>query len=204
MVAECGRDSRGSQGLPPGIRFHAGHTWVRPIGLEIAFVGATEFAVGFTGDLEGISLPREFDLLRAGQLTWALVSKRGRRLHQVSPVGGRILVANSYLDGNIGELRRSTYHRGWVLCVQSPSIPFELQNLFSHEADQVSLERTLRAMRKVLGSPLRIPFRDGEWRPNFGDEFSDEEWEALRSELFPDPRPPFPRVERRRSCPYEN
>jgi glycine cleavage system H lipoate-binding protein len=193
-----------SKDWPPGIRFHPGHTWAYLIGLELAFVGATDFAIAFTGDLAGVSLPREFNLIRAGQPAWTLISKRGRRLQQVSPLGGRILVANSYLLENAGELRRSPYDQGWVLCVQSPSIPYELRTLFSHEADQVSLDRTLRSMKRVLGSSVRLPLEDKVWRPAFGDEFTDEEWEALRSELFPVPQPPVPRVERNRWHRYEN
>jgi glycine cleavage system H lipoate-binding protein len=204
MIGEFRKNHSGPDEPPAGIRFHAGHTWAYLIGLELAFVGTTDFAVGFTGDLASISLPREFDLLQAGQPTWTLLSKRGRRLQQVSPVGGRILVTNSYLVENMGVLRRSPYHQGWILCLQSPSIPYELQNLFSRQSDRVSLDRTLRSMRKVLGSPLRLPFKNGEWMPAFGDGFSDEEWEHLRVELFPDPKPHSSREEGTRRCRHES
>lgn len=204
MTRTFRRDHPLPNGLPAGIRFHGGHSWASLIGLELAFVGATEFAIGFTGALAGITLPKEWGLLRAGQLTWTLVSKRGRELQQVSPVGGRILVSNSHIVDHVARLPRSPYLRGWILCLQSPSIPLELRTLFSQEADRLSLDRTIRFMRKVLGSSLRVPFRDGEWMPAFGDDFSDKEWEALRTELFPAPLPPGPGIERNRTDRYEN
>jgi glycine cleavage system H lipoate-binding protein len=181
------KDTFAPGGFPAEIRFHGGHTWASLIGLELAFVGATEFAVGFAGALADITFPREQGLVRAGQVAWTLVSNRSRKLQQVSPLGGRILVANSYLVEHVAKLPRSPYHRGWILCLQSPSVPHELQQLLSHEAHQVSLDQTIRTMQDILGSSRNLPLQDGRWRPAFGDEFSDEEWEALRTELFPAP-----------------
>jgi hypothetical protein len=60
-----------------------------------------------------------------------------------------------------------------------------MRNLLSHEPDLLGLERTCKRITSVLGTPLRLPFGDGKWKPLFGDEFSDEEWETLRRDLFP-------------------
>ena len=170
---------------PAGVRFHPGHTWVRLIGFDLALVGATDFAANFAGNLAGISLPRESRLLGAGGVAWTFISDKGRRLAQVAPIGGQVLAVNSDLVEDIGGLARSPYNHGWVLCLQSATIPDQMRNLLSHEADQLRFDRTCSTITRVLGSALRLPFRDGKWSPAFGDELSDEEWEALRHELFP-------------------
>jgi len=175
----------GRESPPSGLRFHPGHTWVRLLSLDLAFVGVTDFAVNFTGTVAGISLPREFRLLRLGQEAWVLSSGRGRRLTQVSPIGGQILAVNSDLLEDPAGLARSPYHHAWLLCLQSVTIPEQMRKLLAHEADQIWLARTRSTMISVLGSPLRLPLEGNQWEPAFGDELGDEEWEALRQKLFP-------------------
>jgi glycine cleavage system H lipoate-binding protein len=170
---------------PAGFRFHPGHTWVRLLSVNLAFVGTTDFAVNFAGELEGLSLPREFRLMVQGEEAWVFTSAKGRRLSQVAPVGGQVLAVNRGLFEDVGGLTRSPYHHGWLLCLQSGTIPDQIRNLLSEEADRFWMDRTCSAITSILGSALRLPFRDGEWSPAFGDSFSDEEWEALRHKLFP-------------------
>ena len=171
--------------LPAGIRFHSGHTWARLVSDNMVFVGATEFAIKFTGSLTGLSLPRSSEIVREGEPTWTFLSRNGRTLGQASAIGGQVLVANSDLLEDPSELRRSPHQGGWLLCLRSPDIARDLGKLGPREADRAWLDRTLDTMEAVWGSPLRVPFQDGTWRPEFGDEFSDEEWGTLRKKLFP-------------------
>ena len=187
MVSVASSIEERRENPPPGTLFHSGHTWVRLISDDLAFVGATDFAVNFVGGLAGVSLPGEFCPLRKEETAWALTSEKGRRLHQVAPIGGWILAVNSALLENVNGLERSPYNLGWLLCLQSATIPHQMGNLLSHEPDRLWSDRTCSSMRTVLGSALRLPFRDDSWRPSFGDDFSDEEWEALRRRLFPAP-----------------
>ena len=170
---------------PAGCRFHPGHTWVRLVSLDLAFVGTTDFAVNFAGDVVGLSLPQEFRLLEEGRKAWVFTSAKGRRLTQMAPIRGQVLAVNKDLVEDVSGLARSPYHRGWLLCLQSPTIPLQMRSLLSQEADQVWLDRICSTTSAVLGSPLRLPLRDGGWSPAFGDAFSDEEWEVLRHKLFP-------------------
>jgi glycine cleavage system H protein len=192
MKTAVAGETDGRRGLPPaGLRFHTGHTWVRLVSVDLALVGATDFAVSFAGGLAEISLPHEFSLLRPGDTAWTLCTSRGRCLSQVSPIGGQILAVNSDVREDPTVLNRSPYHTGWVLCVRSPSIPYHMRNLLSHEPDLLGLERTFRRMNSVLGTALRLPYADGKWKPGFGDDLNDEEWEALRRDLFPSASPPL-------------
>lgn len=175
--------TRGS--LPAGIRFHSGHTWIRRVSVNLAFVGPTEFAINFAGSLTDLSLPTDFKPLKAGDTAWTFIAKNGRVLDQVSPIGGDVLVVNSDILDDLGGLRRSPYDDGWLLCLRSPSISEKTEGLLSQEPDRLWLDQTFRSMEAVLDLPSRVPYRDARWRPEFGDEFSDREWEALRKSLFP-------------------
>jgi glycine cleavage system H protein len=185
-MSEVSTPVPGQQQSPPaGIRYSLGHTWVRLVSVDLALLGATEFAVNFTGSLTGISLPPEFNFLRLGETAWTFTSSRSRRLSQIAPIGGQVLAVNSDVLEDPGWVHRSPYRIGWILCIRSPTIPHLMRNLLSHEPDLLGLERTCNRMTSVLGTALRLPFRDGGWKPQFGDEFNDEEWETLRREFFP-------------------
>jgi len=170
---------------PAGVRFHPGHTWVRLVSMDLALVGSTRFAVSFAGTLAGISLPGEFTILRRGNPAWTFTSTAGRRLSQVSPVGGQVLAVNPVIQDDPGGLHRSPYRAGWMLCIRSPDLLLQMRNLLSREPDLLGLERLCKRMVSVLGTALRLPNVDGKWSPFFGDDFDAEEWESLRREFFP-------------------
>jgi len=171
--------------VPAGLLFHSGHTYVRIISADLAFVGATRFAVGFVGSIGQVLRPPEYHRLSSGELAWTLVSRAGRKLVQTSPVGGRVLVVNKDLLDDPGRLENSTYQRGWVLCIQSPNLQGSLADLLPLEPDRLWLDHTLKVMEGILGDEGNLLFPDGTWRPGFGDGFSVQQWEALRHRLFP-------------------
>jgi glycine cleavage system H protein len=178
---------KGQRNPPAGFRYSLGHTWVQLVSIDLALLGATEFAVSFAGRLAEVTPIRESKLLRTGETAWTFTSLKGRRLSQVSPIGGQVLAANSDILDDPALLQESPYETGWILCVRSPSIPHFMGKLLSQEPDLLCLERTCQCMTSVLGTALRLPFRDGGWRPCFGDEFNDEEWQTLCQEFFPSP-----------------
>jgi glycine cleavage system H protein len=183
--------------LPDGIRFHRGHTWVRPISIDLAFVGATEFAVRFAGNLTELSLPVEFRYVRVGDPVWTFTSATGRKLTQLAPVGGLVLAVNESLLEDLTQLQSSPYRFGWIICLQSRSIPQQMRNLLSHQPDRVWFDRTCSTMRSVLGSALQLPAREDAWKPAFGEDFSDEEWECLSLKLFQESVAPGPEPKRK-------
>jgi len=184
-MTEVARSIDEGKEIPPaGLRFHSGHTWVRLVSLDLALVGPTGFAVSFAGSMAGISLPREFSLLRPGETAWTFTTAKGRHLSQISPIGGQVLAVNSDVREDPSQLERSPYRAGWIMCMRSPDIPYRMRSLLSQEPDLLGLDRTCKRMTSVLGTALRLPYRDGGWEPQFGDGFSDEEWEALRRDLF--------------------
>lgn len=174
-----------SADVPAGLLFHSGHTYVRIISADLAFVGATRFAVGFVGAVGQVLLPPEYHRLASGEMAWTLVSRTGRRLVQTSPVGGRVLVVNKDLLDEPGRVANSTYQQGWILCIQSPSLHGSLGDLLPLEPDRIWLDHTLKVMEAAPGVDESLLFRDGTWRPAFGDAFSIEQWETLRHKLFP-------------------
>ena len=191
MRTETAGDTDGRWGIPPaGVRFHRGHTWLRLVSVDLALLGPTEFAVNFAGGLSEICLPRESTLLRPGDTAWTLSTSSGRYLAQVSPVGGQVLAVNSDVREDPTVLSRSPYHAGWILCIRSPNIPQHMRNLLPHEPDLLGPERTFAQIRSVSSTPLRLLYEDGKWKPGFGDDLKDEEWERLRRHFFPPPGPP--------------
>jgi glycine cleavage system H protein len=171
---------------PKDFLYHPGHTWVRVHDDKLVSVGATDFAMHFTGQLAAAQLPKEGARLQQGDPAWTLISARGRRVRQEMPIDGKVLAVNEELLRHPELGLRAPYDKGWILRVQPRDLKNSIRNLFSGTAAAAWNDAARASIAERLSPALGALAHDGgEWLEGFGDRLDDGDWEALRRELFP-------------------
>ena len=113
---------------PDSLRYHAGHGWLQRERLNIARVGADEFAAALAGDVTKIELPKPGQWVRQGQKVWAL-HRNGEVAEMVSPIEGEVIEVNQEVVRNPALLRDDPYGRGWLMTVNVPDEENTTRNL---------------------------------------------------------------------------
>jgi len=171
--------------------FHPGQTWARVAPNGLVTVGVTEFASSFAGSLSRVKLPARGGRLEQGEPAWTLVSDRNRRLTQVMPVEGKVIAVNKKLREDPALLQESPYENGWLLCVRPRRLQDTLSNLLHGKSADAWKTSSREALVSRLAPALGTVAHDGgEWAAGFGDRLDDDDWEAVKADLFPDAEPP--------------
>jgi glycine cleavage system H protein len=174
------------------VLFHPGHTWLQVHGDGLASVGLTAFAGNFAGEIDQIDMPPEGKRLRQAERGWSVVSKGGRRLDLAMPVGGRVLAVNPAVLRDPTLIQRRPYDQGWILRIKPSRAAAAVRNLLPLRAAQSWLDAARVAVTSRLSRTSTVPAYDGgEWAPAFGEWLEEEDWTALRQELFPALPPPL-------------
>lgn len=174
-------------GHPEGLFFHPGHSWARLFPDGLVTVGASDFATGFAGRIVRVDMPREGTELRQGDPAWTLVSSVRRELTQAMPVDGEIVEVNHELFEHPLLAERSPFGAGWILRVRPKRLRESLSNLIPKGLVDSWNGLTLSRVSARLSPDLGALANDGgQWSPGFGDYLSDDDWEALRKEMFPE------------------
>lgn len=165
-----------SEKLRAGAAFlHPGMAWVRGPSGRAVTVGASEFAVDFTGSLAAIELPRVGDRLRDGDAALTLVSASGRRLPLPTPVAGRVLAVNPdpLADPD-----------GWLLRVKPAGA---LESLLDGKAARRWVDEARALVLSRLEPAVGPLAHDGgAWTPAWGELLDDRTWTQVKTELFPE------------------
>ena len=174
-------------GQPPAqFLFHPGHTWVHLHESGLATIGVTEFASNFAGTLSGVELPREGYRIRKGESAWTLVSGGHRRVEQSMPIDGKVIAVNPQLLENPDLLQNSPYENGWILRVRPKKSLVLNTDFFSESAVKAWFDAARDTIASRLTPAMGTLAQDGgEWLTAFGDHLDDDEWENLKSDLFP-------------------
>jgi glycine cleavage system H protein len=113
---------------PDNLRYHAGHAWLHRERLNIARVGADEFAAALAGDISKVDLPKPGQWVRQGQKVWTL-HRSGELAEMVSPIEGEVIEVNQEVINNPALLRDDPYGRGWLMTVNVPDEESTTRNL---------------------------------------------------------------------------
>lgn len=157
------------------VYLHPGMAWVRGPSGRAVTVGASTFAVDFTGKLASIELPHPGERLREGETALTLVSAGGRRLALPTPVAGRVLAANP--DPMADPC-------AWLLRVKpegalSTVLDGQAARRWIDEARALVLSRLEPAVGPLAGD-------GGLWTPAWGELLDDRTWTELKRDLFPE------------------
>jgi len=170
------------------VLFHPGHTWVQVHGDGLASVGVTAFAGNFAGQIDRVELPSEGRRLHHAEPGLSIVSKGGRRLDLAMPLDGRVLAVNPEVARDPTLLQRRPYDLGWILRVKPRRPAIARRKLYPLAAAQAWLDTAKAAVTQRLARVSTVTAYDGgEWVPAFGEWLEDEDWGALRRELFGEP-----------------
>lgn len=97
----------------PGLFYHSGHTWVKPMKNGAVRVGVDDFGRRLMGGVSRVELPGKGEAVRAGEA--AVHVKCGlKHVDIVSPVDGRIVAVNEALGREGRALDRDPYGKGWL------------------------------------------------------------------------------------------
>lgn len=166
------------------IRFHPGHGWLAPVSGKLAKIGFDELAASLAGIPEKLTLPSVGSRLRQG-LTGMIVRCGARRLYIPSPVTGKVLAVNPELALDPALVAKDPYDRGWALLVR-PQDHDGGGNLLGGGAARQWLDALRTSVTRMVSPGLTVTAYDaGPLREGFGADLSDEQFEDLKRELFP-------------------
>lgn len=169
----------GGYELPSDLLYHPGHTWVRPIGADMAEVGITDFARRLTGSATRVKLPGIGTWLLQGGKGFRLEHK-GREANFLAPIEGEVVEVNPQVKKTPSVGTEDPYGRGWLFRVRSANLRANLRNLISGSLAkrwmQDAREQLELRLMALSGSVLQD---GGEPAADFSDHLEDEDWSSL-------------------------
>jgi glycine cleavage system H lipoate-binding protein len=167
-----------SEGLrPEAVSLHPGMAWVGPLSRRAVSVGASDFAVDFTGRIAAVDLPRVGQRLREGDPAIVLRSERGRRLTLAAPLPGRVLAVNPDPAADPS---------GWMLRIR-PQDTLALPALLQGSAARRWVDEAKALLMSRLDPAVgRIAQDGGVFQHAWGELLDDRTWTELEKELFPE------------------
>ena len=118
-------------------RYTRSHEWAKPDG-ELFAVGLSAYAVLQLGKLCLVELPPVGTVLTGGQ-AFAVVESVKAAVDVHTPLGGRVVAANTAVSDNPDLLKKDIYQSGWLVKIE-PSDTTELTALMDAEAYRAFLE----------------------------------------------------------------
>ena len=167
-----------SEGLrPEAVSLHPGMVWLGPLSRRAVSVGASDFAVDFTGRIAAVDLPKVGQRLREGDPAIVLRSQRGRRLTLATPLSGRVLAVNPDPAADPS---------GWMLRIrphETQALPALLQGSAARRWTDEAKALLLSRLDPAVG---RLAQDGGVFQHAWGEVLDDRTWMDLEKELFPE------------------
>jgi glycine cleavage system H lipoate-binding protein len=142
-------------GLPGGLFFHRGHTWVNLLFSGQVKVGVDDFAQKLLGHIDAITLPPVGVEVKQGQ-PFAAIRQGGRTALLPAPVDGVVCAANSELAKIPGLIKRDPYTRGWLVAVRPTDLAGNLSRLTVGEGARMWLQAELARLQEFLHVTLTL------------------------------------------------
>ena len=171
--------------LHPKLHYHAGHTWIMPLGDGTVRVGIDDFGRKIVNGLSGMKLPPKGSTVVEGEVAVHL-DCGSRRAKLLSPVDGVVVEINEALvqGGALpDEVEQDPYGKGWLFTVQVPDQRFmrlptsaTAKEWLKWEADKLSLlvHRDLGVLAADGGELISKP----------SATLNEEQWQALTRTFF--------------------
>lgn len=142
-------------GLPGGLFFHRGHTWVNLLFSGQVKVGMDDFTQKLLGRVDAIALPPVGVEVRQGQ-PFAAIRQGGRTALLRAPVDGVVCAVNSELAKIPGLIKRDPYTRGWLVAVRPTNLAANLSRLTIGESALAWLKGELAGLQEFLHLTLTL------------------------------------------------
>ncbi|MGB8656901.1 MAG: hypothetical protein WCE90_03840 [Candidatus Zixiibacteriota bacterium] len=167
-----------------GLFVHPGHGWVHVIQPSLVAVGTDEFTRSVFGSVERLTVPKPGSMIQQGGKAWEL--RRGRhQVVQAAPITGRVIEVNQALKDNPKLL--SDPKGNWILKVQPTGLSRQLRNLL-HGGTLLRWNQAVKEQLATVLGPAEFPVLQdgGEIAPDLGDNLTDQQWEKVAREFFPE------------------
>ncbi len=142
-------------GLPGGLFFHRGHTWVNLLFSGQVKVGADDFIQKLLGRIDAITLPPVGAEVKQGE-PFAAIRQGGRTVLLAAPVDGEVCAVNGELAKIPGLIKRDPYTRGWLVAVRPKNLTANLSRLAIGEGAVAWLKGELAGLREFLHVTLAL------------------------------------------------
>ncbi|HET6349699.1 MAG TPA: glycine cleavage system protein H [Candidatus Krumholzibacteria bacterium] len=174
----------GGYQLPEDLRYHLGHTWVRPLSANTVAVGIDDFARRLVGPAKSVSLPEIGARLTAGRPSARLESETGSA-SLVAPVSGEVVDVNPQLAAHPGLATDEPYGRGWLFSVKTHDLTASLRNLLSGSMARRWTEDARDRLNMQLVALSGSVLQDGgEPVADFARHLPAEDWQRLVREFL--------------------
>ena len=170
--------------LPENLRYHLGHTWVRPLSPTTAAVGIDDFARHLIGNAKNVNLPEIGARLTAGRPSFGVESDSGVA-SLVAPLDGEVVDVNPHLEAHPSLATDEPYGRGWLCNVKSHDLAAGLRNLLGGSMARRWTEDTRDRLNMQLVALSGSVLQDGgEPVSDFARHLPSEDWQRLTREFF--------------------
>jgi glycine cleavage system H lipoate-binding protein len=142
-------------GLPGGLFFHRGHTWVNLLFSGQIKVGVDDFILKLLGRVDAITLPPVGTEVKQGQ-PLASIRQGGRTALLPAPVDGVVCAVNGELAKIPGLIKRDPYTRGWLVAMRPTNLNANLSRLSVGEGALVWLKGELARLQEFLHVTLTL------------------------------------------------
>jgi glycine cleavage system H lipoate-binding protein len=142
-------------GLPGGLFFHRGHTWVNLLFSGQVKVGVDDFIQKLLGRVDAITLPPVGAEVKQGQ-PLASIRQGGRTALLHAPVDGVVCAVNAELAKIPGLIKRDPYTRGWLVAMRPTNLTANLSRLSVGQGALVWLKGELARLQEFLHVTLTV------------------------------------------------
>ncbi|HEU4364778.1 MAG TPA: glycine cleavage system protein H [Candidatus Krumholzibacteria bacterium] len=174
----------GGYQLPEDIRYHLGHTWVRPLSADTVAVGMDDFARRLVGSANHVALPAAGARLTAGRPAFRLGAAAGEA-DLVAPLSGEVIEVNPRLGAQPTLATDEPYGRGWLVKMKTHDLASGLRNLMSGSLARRWTEDARGRLDMQLVALSGSVLQDGgEPVADFATHLSEEDWKRLVHEFL--------------------
>jgi glycine cleavage system H protein len=174
----------GGYQLPEDLRYHLGHTWVRPLSSTTVAVGIDDFARHLIGPAKSVTLPDVGSRLTAGHPSFRVESEAGGA-SLVAPISGEVTDVNSQVEAHPNLATDEPYGRGWLFNVKTHDLAAGLRNLLSGSMARRWTEDARDRLNMQLVALSGSVLQDGgEPVADFARHLPGEDWERLTREFL--------------------
>lgn len=176
--------SAGILKIPQGLFYARNHTWMFMEHSGVAKVGLDDLLLHITGEVNFNIRKNRGDMISKGDVLTE-IDQNGKLLRILSPVSGKIMDANSMLNGHPGLLNEDPYGKGWIYKIKPTNWIDDAKSCyFAEEATKWSTKELERFkdflavnMKNYSPEPSMVILQDG-------GELSDHSLSALPREIW--------------------
>lgn len=126
---EMEAEEKMAPGMPPGLHYMIGHTWLKIEPQGMAAVGVVYDFLKTVGIIVELELPRMDTIVSQGEICGKITDAE-KFVHRIwSPASGRVIEVNEKLKEDPSLLRQDPYGEGWLFKIEPTNLEEDLKGL---------------------------------------------------------------------------